>query len=316
MPIKIAFQSDIVTLNVADIIPTRSITSADRRTDTYQRIATSIKYVGIIEPLVVLPATKGQYVLEGNTRLDILVMTNTPTVKCLLATANDAYTYNKRVNYIPPIAQHHMILKALEHVSEERIASVLNLSVAAIRAKRDLLNGICPEAVEILRNERVGEAAFAVLRRMKPLRQIDVAHLMVSAHKFTGSFARALLDGTREEFLVSPLKPPVCDTTAEQRAMIEQETEDLLKHFKSIQESYGNDVLNLTTSCCYVRKLLANSRVRRYLTKHHPDTLAALEQLLSDIAVDKQRKPPSTTRSTTGRQLIPEITMLTRTGRE
>jgi len=52
---------------------------------------------------------------------------------------------NRRVNYIPPIAQHHMILRALAHVSEERIATALNVTVATIREKRDLLKGICPK---------------------------------------------------------------------------------------------------------------------------------------------------------------------------
>ena len=87
------------------------------------------------------------------------------TIKCLLSTDNESYTYNKRVSHIPPIAQHQMILRALAHVSEERIASALDVTVATIRAKRDLLKGICPEAAEILRNERVSGEAFCVLRK-------------------------------------------------------------------------------------------------------------------------------------------------------
>src|SRR5207248_9684605 len=154
--------------------------------------------VGLIEPLVVFPASNGSYVLlDGHTRFDILIETGAATVKCLLATDNESYTYNKRVNYIPPIAQHHMILRALAHVSEERIANALNVTIATIRAKRDLLKGICSEAADILRNERVGADAFCALRKMKPVRQIDVGRLMCSAMKFSGRFARALLNGTR-----------------------------------------------------------------------------------------------------------------------
>ena len=37
---------------------------------------------------------------------------------------------------------------------------------------------------------------------MKPVRQIDVAQLMMSARKFSAHFARALLDGTRDELLI------------------------------------------------------------------------------------------------------------------
>ena len=209
----------------------------------------------------------------------------------MLATDNESYTYNRRVNYIPPIAQHHMILRALSHVSEERIASALNVTVATIREKRDLLKGVCPEAADILRNERVGGDAFCALRRMKPVRQIDVARLMMSAKKFSGRFARALLNGTREELLLPTSTTRTRNITPDEQSMMEQETDELLRHVDSIKANYGDDVLKLTAASKYVERLLANTRIHRYLAKHHEDTLAALEQLLADAAEDKQRRP-------------------------
>jgi ParB-like chromosome segregation protein Spo0J len=208
MPVKQAFQAEIIPIAIAQIVPLKTVAATYRKSPTYRRIAASMEQVGLIEPLVVFPTAKGNYILlDGHTRLDILTATSVPTANCLLATDNESYTYNKRVNYIPPIAQHHMILRALAHVSEERIANALNVSVARIRQKRDLLKGICPEAAEILQNQRVGADAFSALRRMKPVRQIDVAQLMMSAMKFSGRFARALLNGTREELLV-PMPTP------------------------------------------------------------------------------------------------------------
>jgi hypothetical protein len=311
MPVKRAFQPEIVSINITDIVPIKTMTAAYRKTATYRRIAASMAHVGLIEPLIVFPTTKGTYVLlDGHTRLDILIATSIPTANCLLSTDNESYTYNKRVNYIPPIAQHHMILRALAHVSEERIASALNVRVATIREKRDLLKGICPEAAEILQNQRVSAAAFSALRRMKPVRQIDVARLMTSAMKFSGRFARALLDGTREELLVAVPTVRQRDTTEAQQSIMEQETDELLKHVDSIKANYGNDVLDLTAACKYVQRLLANDRVHRYLAKHHEDSLNALEQLLADTAADKKRRPARQTHLST-RTLTPESTVTT-----
>ena len=46
-----------------------------------------------------------------------------------------------------------MILRAIKNgVSEDRIARSLDVDVASIRQKRDLLDGICPEAVQLLRD--------------------------------------------------------------------------------------------------------------------------------------------------------------------
>lgn len=292
MTVKRAFQSEIIPISIEDITPIKTMTPAYRKTDTYQRIATSMAHVGIIEPLIVFPKTKGSYILlDGHTRLDVLRAMNIATATCLLATDNESYTYNKRVNYIPPIAQHHMILRALAHVNEERIAEALNVSVKAIREKRDLLKGICPEAAEILRNERISAGAFCAIRKMKPVRQIDVAQLMISAKKFSGRFARALLNGTREELLAQTPAARPRITTPEEQSMMEHETDELLKHVDIVKANYGNEVLNLTAVCGYVHRLLRNPRIQRYLAKHHEESLRVLEQLLSETAADRRRRP-------------------------
>lgn len=291
MSVKPAFEPDVIVVNTADIITIKTVAAAFRTTDVYRRIAASLENVGLIEPLVVFPTAKGTYLLmDGHTRLDILTATGATTVKCLLSTDNESYTYNKRVNHVPPIARHHMILKALAHVSEERIAKALNVSVSSIREKRDLLKGICPEAAELMRNERVSGEVFTVLRKMKPIRQVDVARLMLNAKKFTGRFARALLDGTRDELLLDPPTKRTRTASPAQQSMLEQETEEMLKHAESIRANYGNDVLDLTSACRYVEQLLGNNRISRYLAKHHQEILTALQQLLADIDAEKQQR--------------------------
>jgi len=57
MPVKQAFQPEIVPINITEITPIKTMTAASRKTDTYQRIAASMAHVGLIEPLVVFPTT-------------------------------------------------------------------------------------------------------------------------------------------------------------------------------------------------------------------------------------------------------------------
>ena len=72
-------------------------------------------------------------------------------VSCLVAIDDDTYTYNKRINHLPPIQEHRMIERAVERgVAEERIAAVLRLDVQSIRKRRRLLEGICADAATIL----------------------------------------------------------------------------------------------------------------------------------------------------------------------
>ena len=65
-----------------------------------------------------------------------------------------------------------------------------------------MLVGICPEVVELLKDKSVNPERFEVLRKMKPMRQIEAAELMSTAGNYTASYAKALLAATRQADLV------------------------------------------------------------------------------------------------------------------
>ena len=110
-----------------------------------------MREVGIIEPLIVFPQngkSDSYFLLDGHVRLEVLKQIGATHARCLISTDDEAYTYNKRVNRIATIQEHVMILKAIKSgVSEERIAKVLDVDVANIRQKRDLLEGICQRGI-------------------------------------------------------------------------------------------------------------------------------------------------------------------------
>jgi hypothetical protein len=155
-----------------------------------------------------------------------------------------------------------MMLKALQHgATEERLAQVLNISVSAIRQQRNMLDGICDEAIEILRNSNVSAAASAALKKMKPIRQIEAAEHMHATGMFSVRFAQALLEVTRLELLVetsSRPKPTIEATSLAAQAMLEQETDLLIRELQAVEESYGTDMLTLSIACGYVERLLSN----------------------------------------------------------
>jgi len=129
--VKAAFNQQVVVLPVQNILTQREIQPSYRKSPTYLQIAASLEHVGLIEPVVVFPKGPNEYLLlDGHTRLDILKRRGVAEVRAIFASDDEAYTYNKRVNHAPPVAQHFMILKALKNgVSEERIAAALNVNV-------------------------------------------------------------------------------------------------------------------------------------------------------------------------------------------
>jgi RepB plasmid partitioning protein/ParB-like nuclease domain len=287
--IKAAFDTQIVVLPLDIIVPQKDATKRYRYAEFYKQLITSLKHVGLIEPLVVYPRGPADYLLlDGHVRFEILKSMGVKEAKCLLSTDDEAYTYNRHVNHIPPIAQHFMLLEALKTgLTEERIAAALNISVESIRTKRDLLNGICPEVVQILINKQVSPKVFFILRKMKPVRQIEAAEHMVAGGTYTVPFAKALLAVTKPEMLechaASSKKLQATSTAA--RSMLEDENEFLLRDLKTVEESYGTAVLTLTVACGYLDRLLKNPKIERYLARNHADILQTLQALLSDSGI-------------------------------
>jgi len=284
-PVRIAFEKIECTLPLTKIIPLRPIAPEYRQTTNYKSILSSIKAVGIIEALVVYPKSSEEYVLlDGHSRLDVLKALGVNEVRCTLSTDDEAYTYNKKVNHASNIAQHFMILRALENgVAEERLADALNLDVKNIRMRRDLLNGICPEVVHLLRNKKVAIGVFTVLRKMKPLRQVEAAEHMIAGNTYSVAFAKALLAVTRPELLVNlAQKPKISAKSIAAQEMLGMETERLVKDLKALEESYGRDVLTLTVCSAYIRRMLANQHVERHLSRNHSELLEAVREAIAD----------------------------------
>jgi hypothetical protein len=71
------------------------------------------------------------------------------------------------------------------------------VNIKAIRSRRRLLDGICPEVAELLRDKHVAFNTFRELRRLQPERQVEAAQLMVAMNRYTIGYARSLVAATR-----------------------------------------------------------------------------------------------------------------------
>ena len=185
------FEEAGVRLAIADIQPLRLVNNIVKKTPKYAQIVSSVAEVGIIEPPVVARDRKDPekfLLLDGHLRLEVLKDMGETSVVCLVSTDDEGFTYNKRVNRLAIIQEHKMVLKAVDRgVPEERIAKALNIDVNTLRHKMHLLDGICPEAAELLKDKHVATNTFWLLRKMTAFRQIEAAELMVAMNKYTTS---------------------------------------------------------------------------------------------------------------------------------
>jgi len=154
------------------------------------------------------------------------------------------------------------------------------VAAQSIRRKRRLLDGICAEVAEILKDKHIAIQTFIELRKMMPLRQIEAAELMVAMNKYTISYAKSLLAATAESQLVESTKPKrVKGLSEEQIALMEHESVNLEREFRIAEKSYGADHLDLVVTVGYLGKVIGNARVVRYLAQHHREILAEFQRL-------------------------------------
>jgi hypothetical protein len=69
--------------------------------------------------------------------------------------------------------------------------------------------------------------------------------------------------------------------TAEEAAKMELEMESLEKDFKAVEAAYTENMMNLTMARTYIKSLLKNAKVVRYLSANHAEFLAEFEAIVA-----------------------------------
>lgn len=290
--VRIAFERKIVTLPVEAILPLKQVRDQVKNSVKYRRIAKSIGEIGIVEPIVVAPpqADSKQYLLlDGHMRYTIMLERAEKEIRCLLASDDESFTYNKRINRIATIQEHFMLVRALDRgVPPEKLARALDINIKVLKRRRTMLDGIAPEVVDMLKDRIVSPVTFETLRKMKPMRQIEAAELMCTAGNFSSSYGKAILAATKQADLAKPERGKrINGLTLEQMARMEREMATLQQDFKAVDATYGDDVLVLVIAVGYLSKLIGNRKIERYLSQQHAEILSEFRSIISVASLDQ-----------------------------
>jgi len=290
--VEFSFVLKPVLVDFDKLLLCKTLTPTLQDTYKFRQVKASIEEVGLIEPLTISSVDRktGQHLLlDGHIRLMALKELGETQALCLVANDDETYTYNNRVNRLSSVQEHLMIRRAIERgLSPERLAKALALNLQLVKDKMTLLDGVCPEVIEMLKDREFSAWISKILRRMKPTRQIECAELMISANNLTINYARALFAATSQEMLVSPKGTSASNAaTQEQITKLERETANLHERYRIVEQSYGDDVLSLSLVRGYIKKLLENGAVVAFLQKRHPDFLQEFTALANAAALDQ-----------------------------
>jgi ParB-like chromosome segregation protein Spo0J len=291
---RIGFELAGVVVPLTAILPSRTISRQVKASPKYSSVLSSIQEVGVIEPPVVRPLRrdkKGQQylLLDGHLRVEALRDLGHTEVLCLISTDDESYTYNQQINRLVPIQEHYMIMRALARgVSEERIARALSMDVAAIRERRDLLRGISPEAIALLKATPIARRSLLYLREVTPERQVEIAEMMNLVNNYTAIYCQALVAATPKDQRV--LEPKLTSKRpaigAADLTRLQREMAALQRDLQAAEEDYGRSYLELMGIRGYLKRILANERVLRFLANRHPEILEGFRQIIEATSLE------------------------------
>lgn len=289
--VALGFVPEPITVPIDRILPSRKVPAGLATSRKFRQIRSSIEEIGLIEPLSVtaLDHTTGQHLLlDGHVRLVALRDLGHQVAPCLVATDDEAYTYNNRINRVSTIQEHFMLRRAIDRgLSPQRLAKTLTVDVSQIQKRMNLLDGLCAEVIELFKDRQFSVELGRVLRKMKPTRQVECAELMVSANNLTVAYAEALLVATPPTSLIDGARSRKMNgVTLEQMARMEREMANLQGQYRLVEQSYGQDVLNLVLARGYLAKLLENEKVSRYLQHRQPELLEQFAAIIEATALD------------------------------
>ena len=182
------------------------------------------------------------------------------------------------------------VCSALFCASPERLAKALATDVSQIIKKMSLPDGICSETAELLADRQFSPELARAIRKMKPTRQVEGVELMLAANNVTVSYAEALLVATPSARLVDGKKPSkLTGVSPEQMAKMEREMSNLQGQYTLVEQTYGQDVLNLVLAKGSLTKLLESESVAQYLRQRQPDLLAEFEAIVATVSLEQQQ---------------------------
>jgi len=292
--LTLGFELETWQIPLDQLMPSKKVPDGVMSTRKFKQIVSSIREIGLIEPLSVIraePGKPGFVVLDGNLRVLALKQLGQDTAPSLIAKDFETYTYNHRINRLSTVQEHYMLRRAIDRgVSRERLARAFNVNLSTINSRIGLLHGICPRAIELLHDQQFTPDVTRILRKMKAARQVEAVELMLAANGITSAHADALLKASPPEQRTDarparPEQPP--GDPLEQIVKLEKEMHQVQTKYKDAEQNYGSELLNLVVAKGYLTRLLANAAVKSYIGRHAPEILEHFELVVNTVSMEE-----------------------------
>ena len=118
--LTLGFELETYQIPLDELLPSKKVPDGVMTTRKFRQIVSSIREIGLIEPLSVIkldPEQASFLLLDGNLRVLALKELGQETAPCLIARDFETYTYNHRINRLSTVQEHYMLRRAIDSLS-------------------------------------------------------------------------------------------------------------------------------------------------------------------------------------------------------
>lgn len=243
----------------------------------FARIRASVNAVGLIEPLCVYRENGKYCILDGFLRFKACQDLGIREAPCLVFRDKEAYTFNRMVNHLSPIQEMKMLRTAIKTIDETTVAETFGMKTISYRLGEGVVKELHPRVVKAMDDGVVSRRCAREFAYVKPERQLAMLREMQKTGDHSLSFARALVLKTPGGLRNPRKKRKLWVDHDEKRFELVAKLQKVEKDHNFYARLYRRYCTDLLKMCFFVRKLIANEKVKTYMRRKHPEILKRFE---------------------------------------
>ena len=267
-------------IDISKLVPLNTREINFKKNRGYQKILSTIKMIGLIEPLDVYKEKNQYIILNGFLRFKVLQELNINPVPCLIHPDKEAYTYNKMINNLSPVQESRMLRQALKTLDHTTMAQVFGVKSLQYRLGTGLLNHLHPKVINAIDKALITRGCAKELTYVTKKRQEEIIQEMSKSEDYSIAFARALVIKTPSNMRNQEKKKKPWAEDSEKKQELVNKLEFITKRYdfySNLYRQYSADLLKLYV---YTRKLITNEKIRLYLEINFSEIYMQFENIV------------------------------------
>lgn len=257
----------------------------------YHKLLSSIKAIGLIEPLCVYEEEDKFVILDGYLRYLACLELGVATVPCLILPTKEAYTCNRMVNYLSAFQESRMLKQSLSTLDSDTIAKTLGLVSIRHRLKTTLLRQLHPKVLDAFDKKILPLQCARDLSFVKPAYQETILKELEKAGDFSVAFARSLILRAPESAKnIGQRKKTPWNRGAERKKELADKLQQVDRQYDFYAKLYRQYVADLLKLCVYVRKLLSRERIAEYVKSRHAEIFERFQEIVFENEEKKEQE--------------------------